>query len=298
VVLVSSRSNPTAVAVIEGAPYHWYEYHVDKMADADLLRLFAELAGESGLDQRIHMDDPQQQKVLRKICTLLDGYPLGAELIFGAARSIDGKVFTPEAATRSLEEVCDELRDSQLAGISAVLDVANRRLTPHARLLLSYLAAFRLPFSREQIILIVAPENQATAPTNDAVAGELVQHWRVARDELVQASFMQFDGRVYTIHPQIRNFALLYLPLQERRRVHRAVAHYYRSQPQPSPEEWFAAYEHQEAAGETQDLQEAILLAVHASWAMGGRGHAPALLDMLRRAEAHASRLGNNTAEG
>ncbi len=298
VVLVSSRSNPTAVAVVEGAPYHWYEYHVDKMADADLLRLFAELAGESGLDQRIHMDDPQQQKVLREICTLLDGYPLGAELIFGAARSIDGKVFTPEAATRSLEEVCDELRDSQLAGISAVLDVAYRRLTPHARLLLSYLAAFRLPFSREQIIMLVAPENQATAPTNDAVAGELAQNWRAARDELVQASFMQFDGRVYTIHPQIRNFALLYLPLQERRRVHRVVAHYYRSQPQPSPEEWFAAYEHQEAAGETQDLQEAILLAVQASWAMGGRGHAPALLDMLRRAEAHALRLGNKTVEG
>src|SRR5437667_7245770 len=43
-------------------------------------------------------------------------------------------VFTPEAATRSLEEVCDELRDSQLAGISAVLDVANRRDRKSTRL--------------------------------------------------------------------------------------------------------------------------------------------------------------------
>jgi tetratricopeptide (TPR) repeat protein len=266
------------------------------MVDADLLRLFAELAAESGLDQRIHMNDAHQQKVLQEICTLLEGYPLGAELIFGAARSIDGMVFTPEAATRSLEEVRDELRDSQLAGISAVLDVAYRRLTPLARMLLSYLAAFRLPFSREQIIMLVAPEIQATA--NEDIVGELAKNWRAARDELVQASFMQFDGRVYTIHPQIRNFALLYLPIDERRRVHRVVANYYRGQPQPSPEEWFVAYEHLEAAGEKRDLQEAIHLAVDASWAMGGRGHAPALLGMLRRAEAHALRLGNKTVEG
>jgi tetratricopeptide (TPR) repeat protein len=367
VVLVSSRSNPAAIAVIEGAPYRWYEYSVDKMVDADLLRLFAELAAESGLDLRIHMDDPQQQKILQEICALLEGYPLGAELIFGAARAIEGKVYTPEAATRSLEEVRDELRDSQLAGIFAVLDVAYHRLTPLARLLLSYLAAFRLPFGHEQIVLLVAPENHAPGhlsiallqqrslvarpfeshPSNDAelrqiandasassyrsgnlegvrassashsgrmqgrptgsldersghdaVPVELAQNWRAARDELVQASFMQFDGRVYTIHAQIRNFALLYLPIEERRRVHRVVAAYYRNQPQPSPEEWFVAYEHLEGAGEPQDLQEAILLAVDASWAMNGRGHAPALLHMLRRAEAHALRLGNKTVEG
>jgi len=126
----------------------------------------------------LHLKDAHQQKVLREICTLLEGYPLGAELIFGAARSIDGKVFTPEAATRSLEEVRDELRDSQLAGISAALDVANRRLTALARLLLSYLAAFRLPFSREQIIMLVAPENQTA---DDAEAVELAKNWRVAR---------------------------------------------------------------------------------------------------------------------
>ncbi|TMC20563.1 MAG: tetratricopeptide repeat protein, partial [Chloroflexi bacterium] len=275
-----------------------YEYGVGKMADEDLLKLITELAAESGLDQRIHMDDPKQQQVLREICTLLEGYPLGAELIFGAARSIDGKVYTPEAATRSLEEVCDELRVSQLAGISAVLDVAYRRLTPLTRLLLSYLAAFRLPFSREQIIMLVARENQSSGPTLEDIQLELSQNWRAARDELVQASFMQFDGRVYTIHPQIRNFALLYLPLEERRRVHRVVAAYYRNQPQPSPEEWFAAYDHLEGAGEPQDLQEAIQLAVHASWAMDGRGHAPALLSMLRRAEVHALRLGNKTLEG
>jgi tetratricopeptide (TPR) repeat protein len=315
VVLVSSRSNPAAIAGIEGAPYRWYEYSVDKMVDADLLRLFAELAAESGLDQRIHMDDPQQQKILQEICALLEGYPLGAELIFGAARAIDGKVYTPEAATRSLEEVRDELRDSQLAGIFAVLDVAYHRLTPLARLLLSYLAAFRLPFGHEQIVLLVAPENHASgpgraqgtraitrvAPTMEVyktLSVELAQNWRAARDELVQASFMQFDGRVYTIHAQIRNFALLYLPIEERRRVHRVVAAYYRKQPQPSPEEWFVAYEHLEAAGEPGDLQEAILLAVDASWAMNGRGHAPALLYMLRRAEAHALRLGNKTVEG
>ncbi len=320
VVLVSSRSNPASITVLEGASSRWFEFGVGKMTDADLLKLFTDLAAESGLDQRIHLDDPQQQDILREICTLLDGYPLGAELIFGAARVIEGRVYTPEAATRSLAEVRDELRETQLAGISAVLDVAYRRLSPLARLLLSYLAAFKLPFSREQISMLVACEKMASThdlvrlerpygeadsagtvvSTHDegAVPAELVQNWRAARDELVQASFIQFDGRVYTIHPQVRNFALLYLPLQERRRVHRVIAAYYGNQPQPSPEEWLVAYEHLEGAGEPQDLQEAVRLAVRASWAMGGRGHALALLNMLRRAEVHALRLGDKTGEG
>src|SRR6266516_3942780 len=323
VLLVSSRSNPAATAVVEGVPYHWYEYSVGKMSDAERLKLFTDLAAASGLDQRIHLDDSRQQDILSEICTLLDGYPLGAELIFGAACVIEGKVYTPEAATRSLEEIRDELRDSQLAGIWAVLDVAYRRLTPLARLLLSYLSAFRLPFSHEQIIMLFTPETLTTAHdvvrlervhglhedngvlseqqkihVGEAVPAELAQNWHAARDELVQASFIQFDGRVYTIHPQIRNFALAYLPLEERRRVHRTMAAYYCNHPQPSPEEWFVAYEHFEGAGEPQDLQEAIGVAVRASWALHGRGHAYALMSMLRHAEVHALRLGDKTGEG
>jgi len=322
VVLATSRSNPTAIAVAEGVPYRWYEFPVGKMKQADLLKLFRELASANGLDQRIHLNNPDQQAILREICDLLDGYPLGAELIFGAAHSIDGKLYTPEAATRSLEEVRDELRDTRLEGIWAVLEVAYCRLSTLARLLLSYLAAFKLPFSHEQIIMLVAPETLAETrdivrlerpgtlngkPTGqgendahigDAIPAELTLHWREARDELVQSSFIEFDGRVYTIHPQVRNFALSYLPQDERRRVHRVVAHYYLSRLHPSPAEWFVAYEHLESAGEPQDLQEAIRVAVQASWAMRGRGHAQALLGKLHRAEEHALRLGDKTGEG
>jgi tetratricopeptide (TPR) repeat protein len=325
VVIATSRSNPGAVIAAEGRQYRWYEYAVGKMTDADLLKLFDELASFTGLDQRIHLASPHQQAVLREICTLLDGYPLGAELIFGTSRSIEGKLYTPEAATRSLEEVRDELRESPLAGINAVLDVAYRRLSLPARLLLSYLAAFKLPFSHEQILMLVSSEKLASAndvvrlerpvslqheapdtPTiigeglhiGDAVPAELTQHWSSARDELVDSSFMQFDGRVYTIHPQVRNFAFLHLPIEERRRIHRVVADYYLSHPQPSPEEWFAAYEHLQSAGDPQDLQRAIDVAVKASWAMCGRGHVFTLMNMLRRAEAHASRLGDKSGEG
>jgi tetratricopeptide (TPR) repeat protein len=322
VVLVTSRSNPGSAAIIAGMPCRWYEYQVGKMPDADLLRLFSELAAESGLGQRIHLDDPAQQAVLREICTLLDGYPLGAQLIFGTASSIKGKVYTPEAATRSLEEVRDELRNTLLPGIWAVLEVAYQRLTPPARLLLSYLAAFKLPFSHEQIILLIAPEThdapheavrlEREHPVHDVPSdktdmlrsGEdvapavLAENWRAARDELVTASFIQFDGRVYRVHSQVRNFALSYLPLGERRRVHRVAAAYYCSLAQPSPDEWFAAFEHLEGAGEPQDLQHAVRLAVDASWALEGRGYAHALLAMLRRAEAHALRLGDKTGEG
>lgn len=316
VVLVTSRSNPGAMMVVNGIHCHWYEYHVGKMTDSDLLKLFIDLASSNGLDQYIHLNDPKQQAILHEICTLLDGYPLGAELIFGAARSIDGKMFAPEAATRSLEEIRDELHNTPLAGILAVLDVSYRRLSLVARLLLAYLSAFKLPFSREQIVLLVAPETSAstedavrlirqqdvsqgaTATAEEVLPSELAANWRAARDELVQASFIQFDGRVYTIHPQVRHFAISHLPLEERRRVHRLVAAYYYTLPQPSPEEWVAAVEHLESAGEPQDLQEAVQVAVRASWALGGRGHAQELLVMLRRANVHASRLGDKTGEG
>lgn len=308
VVLATSRSNPAAIPSAEGAPYRWYEFPVGKMQQSELMHLFRELASANGLDQRIHLNRPDQQAILREICDLLDGYPLGAELIFGTARSIDGKLYTPEAATRSLEEVRDELRDTRLDGIWAVLEVAYRRLSPRARLLLSYLAAFKLPFSHEQIIMLVAPETMAsndsarpehaTAVNGDIVPEDLKRHWREARDELVQSSFLDFDGRVYTIHPQVRNFALSYLPQDERRRVHRIVAHHYLSHPQPSPAEWFVAYDHLMSAGETRDLQEAIRVAVRASWAMRGRGQARALLGILHRAEELALRLGDRTGEG
>jgi len=316
VVLVTSRVSPEAMIVVNGVQCRWYEYHVGKMTDVDLFNLFVDLASSSGLDQYIHLDDPIQQAVLHEICTLLAGYPLGAELIFGATRSIDGKMFAPEAATRSLEEIRDELRNTPLAGILAVLDVSYRRLSLVARLLLAYLSAFKLPFSREQIVMLVAPETPAsteeavrlirrqevqyntTATAEEVYPSDLAVNWRAARDELVQASFIQFDGRVYTIHPQVRHFAVSHLPLEERRRVHRMVAAYYYNQPQPSPEEWLVAVEHLESAAEPCDLEEAVQVAIRASWALGGRGHAQELLAMLRRASVHASLSDNKTGEG
>ncbi len=311
VVLLTSRTNPSSMSVLEGAMCRWYEYVVGKMTNADLMKLFTELASATGLDQRIHLDDVQQQALLRELCDLLDGYPLGAVLIFGTARLIEGKLYTPEAATRSLAEVRDELIETPLAGISAVLDVSYRRLSLYARLLLSYLATFKLPFSSEQIKLIVAPEKLSSAQTSvrlhgehspdsagDVIPADLFHHWQEAREELISAAFMQFDGRVYSIHPQVRNFALAHLPQEERRRVHRVVASYYTGLRQPSPDEWFAAFEHLESAGEAEDVQTAVRLTVRASWAMNGRGHTERLMKMLREAEAQASRLGDKTGEG
>ena len=325
VVLLTSRANPSIAGVLEGVTCRWYEYSVGKMMNADLLKLFKELATVNGLHDRIHLDDLQQQAILQDICTLLDGYPLGAELIFGTAHTIEGKVFTPEAATRSLEEVCAELRETPLAGIWAVLEVAYLRLSPPARLLLSYLSAFKLPFSHEQIVMLVEPKTPAALRAtvrlerehllDDArtdgqellrqagtvVPEELAKNWRAARDELVQGSFIQFDGRVYTIHPQVRHFALSYLSEEERSRVHRVMAAYYSSLPQPSPDEWFAAFEHLEGAGgsgEPHDLQTAVHLAMRASWALQGRGRAAELRLMLRRAEGYALQLDDKTGEG
>jgi tetratricopeptide (TPR) repeat protein len=322
VVLVTSRSNPETLLIAGDAHCRWYEYHVGNMLDSDLLTLFSELAASNGLDQRIHLDDQRQQAVLREICTLLDGYPLGAELIFGTTRSIGGRVYTPEAATRSLEEVRNELQSTPLAGILAVLDIAYRHIQSQARLLLAYLSVMKLPFSHEQIAVLVAPEmlanmhtplrlvreqeqqnghqhaHELELVTEEVVPLDLVEHWREARDELVQASFMQFDGRVYSIHSQVRHFAFSHLPLEERQRLHRVVATYYSSLPQPAPEEWFVAFDHLESAGEPQDMQEALRLAVRASWALSGRGHATELLAMLSRAGVHASRIDDRTGEG
>jgi len=322
VVLLTSRSNPASMAALEGGTCRWHEFPVRKMTSEDLLKLFAELASDSGIDERIHLADPNQQALLQEICTLLDGYPLGAQLIFGTShRAIAGRRYRPEAATRSLEEVRDELRETPPEGMWAVFDIAYRRLSSSAQSLLPYLAAFKLPFSMEQIVMLVAPETPATqraakrleqehyleeARSDEkelpqAVTGvppELAMNWRAARDELVDTSFMDFDGRVYTIHAQVRHFALSHLPQEERRRVHRVVATYYSSLPQPGPDEWFAAFAHLEDAGEPQDLQKAVHLAVRASWALHTRGYASELRAMLRRAENYALDLGDKTGEG
>jgi len=317
VVLLTSRFNPATVAALEGGGCRWYELSVGKMTSQDLLKLFAELATSSGLADRIHLEDDYQQALLQEISTLLDGYPLGAQLIFGTARSIRGKVYAPEAATRSLEEVRDDLREKLPEGIWSVLDMAYRRLPRVAQQLLPYLSAFKLPFSREQIIMLVAPQtshlvrttrylvNGTGAPslsqsvnTHSAVPIELQQDWRTARDALVQAAFIQFDGRIYTIHSQVRHYALAHLTPEERQRVHRVVAGYYSSLPQPNSYEWFAAFEHLEDAGEPQDQQHAVQLAVRASWALRGRSHAPEFQAMLRRAQSYALLLNDQGGEG
>jgi tetratricopeptide (TPR) repeat protein len=317
VVLLTSRFNPATVAALEGGTCRWYEFPVGKMTSQDLLKLFAELATSSGLADRIHLADEYQQALLKEISTLLDGYPLGAQLIFGTARSIRGKVYAPEAATRSLEEVRDDLRETLPEGIWSVLDIAYRRLPRVAQQLLPYLSAFKLPFSREQIIMLVAPEtphlaritgylvngtggapSQQLLNTHSVMPIELQQDWRSARDALVQAAFIQFDGRVYTIHSQVRHYALAHLAPEERQRAHRVVASYYSSQPQPSPYEWFAAFEHLEDAGEPQDRQHAVQLAVKASWALRGRSYAAELQAVLHRAEGYALLLNDKTGEG
>jgi tetratricopeptide (TPR) repeat protein len=322
IVLLTSRFNPATVAALEGATCRWHEFPLGKMSSQDLLKLFVELASSSGLGERIHLEDEYQQKLLKEISTLLDGYPLGAQLIFGTARNIHGKVYAPEAATRSLEEVRDELRENLPEGIWSVLDIAYRRLPALAQQLLPYLSAFKLPFSREQIVMLVAPETphlsrisnalDYTHPesvirsgpigtdvaTQNVVPETLQHHWRAARDALVQAAFIQFDGRVYTIHSQVRHYALAHLPAEERQRAHRVVASYYSSLPQPSPYEWFAAFEHLEEAGEPEDLHNAIRLAIRASWALRGRGYPAELQAILLRAQNYALLVNEKTGEG
>jgi tetratricopeptide (TPR) repeat protein len=315
-VIVTSRSNPGHMVVGGSSSCRWYEYSVEKMTNTDLLDLFIELAASSGLGRRIQLDHEKQQAILLEICELLDGYPLGAELIFGAARPIGGQTYTPAAATRSLEEVRDDLCKTPLPGILAVLDVSYHRLTPPARLLLSYLAAFKLPFTHEQINMLVKPEKLAVAPEILAISDEIAQlvkkaveteevasfaalarQWGAARDELVRASFMQFNGQLYSIHSQIRHFALARLPIEEQRRIHRVVATYYCNLPSPNADEWFEAFEHLEAAAESDDMQEAIRVAIRAALALEGSSYARELQAILRRASGYASRLNDITGE-
>ncbi len=59
VIIVTSRLTPETMMVVESARCRWYEYHIGKMQNSDLLHLFIELASASGLDQRIHLDDPR-----------------------------------------------------------------------------------------------------------------------------------------------------------------------------------------------------------------------------------------------
>jgi hypothetical protein len=296
-VIVTSHVNPGHRMALGGAHCHWYEYHLGKMTDVDLLSLFTVLAEESGLDQHIHLHNPMQQAILHEICTLLDGYPLGAELVFGTARSIDGKVYAPEASTRSLEEVRDELRSTPLAGMQAVLEISYRHLTSLARLLLAYLSAFKLPFNREQIMMLInsvplaAVQEAVQTISGQEAPGKLLEDWRAGRDELVQASFIQFDGHVYSIHSQVRYFALARLPLEEQRRIHRLIAAYYRNLSNPRAEEIFAAFEHLEAAGEMQDLMDAIQVIMYAAQQFTDNIHILEWKAIQERAKLYAVQL-------
>ena len=91
--------------------------------------------------------------------------------------------------------------------------------------------------------------------------------------------------------PRCVTLLLACLPLEERRRIHRLIAAYYHNLSQPCAEEIFAAFEHLEAAGETQDLQEAIQIAAHAAQTFDGYGQDQEWQAMLRRAELYAARL-------
>src|SRR5258708_23549634 len=75
VVLLTSRSIPASIATLEGAACRWYEYAVGKMTSVYLLQLFAELASDSRIDQRIHLTDPTQHAILQHSSTLFHGYP-------------------------------------------------------------------------------------------------------------------------------------------------------------------------------------------------------------------------------
>jgi len=60
----------------------------------------------------------------------------------------------------------------------------------------------------------------------------------------------------------------------------------------------FAAFEHLEAAGETQDLQEAIQIAARAARDFEEHSQDPEWQAMLRRAELYATRLVQNPQIG
>jgi hypothetical protein len=251
VVLVTSRSNPENMLAMSAPHCRWYEYSLEKMTNSDLLHLSSVLAYQGGLDQRIHLEDHNQQEVLQDICTLLDGYPLGTELIFGMARSIGGKLYTPEAATRSLEEVRDELHEMPLAGVLATLEISYSHLSSSARLLLSYLAVFTNPFTRDSILLLISsdtvecnervvhlrtfPDSLQDNNVEGSSKAALAENWRSARDELVRASFMQFDGHFYSIHSQVRHVALSLLPADERQRIQCIIEERVAASPHDSP---------------------------------------------------------------
>jgi hypothetical protein len=61
---------------------------------------------------------------------------------------------------------------------------------------------------------------------------------------------MQFDGRSYSIHAQVRLFALSLLPTDERRRIDHIIAAYYADLDQSTKDGRFTAFEDLEMAGE------------------------------------------------
>jgi hypothetical protein len=135
----------------------------------------------------------------------------------------------------------------------AVFEISYRRLSLSARLLLAYLSAFSMPFTRKNILwlfpanamdsyehvvhLRTFPDSLQDKAVEEINFAALAQNWRSARDELVRSSFMQFDGRYYSIHSQVQHFAFSLLPIDERRRIQDIIAANDASLDQPSNSE-------------------------------------------------------------
>lgn len=97
-------------------------------------------------------------------------------------------------------------------------------------------------------MLLLGGEGEIAAREVRDVVVALAQNWRGARAELVQASFILFDGQVYSIHPQVRHFALSHLSREERCRIYRVIADHYYAVSGAGTDEWLAAREMYEQA--------------------------------------------------
>ena len=173
----------------------WTRIELLSLPDSDMRILFERLAVAAG----VKIGSQEDAESIPRILEWLQGHPLAMTLI------------VPLSLKRGLARVWAELQARPLKGIQLALDVSYTRLNAIQRLVFEGLSAFGIPFDWHAM---------AVLPAWNAESEE-------ALDVLVQVALLQFDGRLYSYHPLVRQFAYAWLSSRlDVRETHARAASY------------------------------------------------------------------------
>jgi tetratricopeptide (TPR) repeat protein len=216
-VLATMRSEPP--------PERWSAIELRSMAAADMERILRYRLRAAGLTIA-----PADEPLVPEIAALLDGYPLGIDLVLSLARSC------------SFAHIRDQLRAQPPPALQAALRTAiNEGLAEPDRHLAARLSVLRAPFDQKAI--------EHLAAGVPGLAPSLAAHIQRLRGP----ALLSFDGERYAFDAPVREYLSTLLAPEEARACHELAYRHFAAR--RDLEGQVAAYQHALAAGRLQDAK-------------------------------------------